>query len=323
MSSTLEYRHVSKRYPRGERPAVRDVNLRVEKGEILALVGRSGSGKTTLLRLASGLEAPDSGEILIDDEVVAGAADWQPPEARGVGFVFQDGALFPHMTAAENIRYGLGEVPREKREVIIDNMLAMVGMRGFYSRYPHELSGGERQRLAVVRALAPEPKVVLMDEPFSNLDQALRRSLRDEIRRILRELRSTAILVSHDTDDALAIGDRVAVLKEGEIEQIGAPNEIYHKPVSGYSARLFGPANLVDIGNGRPRWVRPEDMRIVGKSTEGGIEVEVRQLWDAGRRLEAIVTPVLQNEQSGSEEWVVYASTGIPGRGGRAWVQIL
>lgn len=322
MSSTLEYRGVSKTYPNGERPAVSDVNLRVEKGELLALVGQSGSGKTTLLRLASGLEAPDSGQILVGDKPVAGPNVWRPAEERGIGFVFQDGALFPHMTVAQNIDYGLSALQRDRRESVVESMLAMVGMQGFGQRYPHELSGGERQRLAVVRALAPEPNVVLLDEPFSNLDQALRRSLRDEIRRILQDLGTTAILVSHDTDDALSIGDRVAILNEGKIEQVGTPKEIYHEPVNGYCARLFGPANYVATADREPRWVRPGDMRVVDLKRNGAIEIVVKNVWDAGRYLEAIVTPVSSANGTAEEEWIIYATNGIPEVGGRTWIEI-
>lgn len=317
MSSTLEYSHVSKTYPNGEKPAVRDVSLRVKKGQILTLVGESGSGKTTLLRLAAGLEAPDLGEVRIGDETVASDSLWVPPEKRGVGLVFQDGALFPHLTASQNICYGLKGRDKEKLLTTVDFMLAMVGLTGFNERFPHELSGGERQRLAVARALAPQPKVVLLDEPFSNLDPSLRRSMRDEIRRILNKVGATAILVTHDTDDALAIGDRIAIFRDGEIEQVGTPGEIYGNPKNGYCAQLFGPANRIALNGGKPKWVRPEDMKLQSNQERGMIEVRVEEVRDAGRHCEAIVRPL---KKSSSERWIVYC--GKVKAGERAWVRL-
>mgnify|MGYP003638226545 CR=1 FL=1 len=317
MSSTLEYSHVSKTYPNGELPAVKDVSLRVKKGQILTLVGESGSGKTTLLRIAAGLETPDSGEVRIGDETVASESLWVPPEKRGVGLVFQDGALFPHLTVSQNICYGLKGRDKEKQLKTVDFMLAMVGLSGFNQRFPHELSGGERQRLAVARALAPQPKVVLLDEPFSNLDPSLRRSMRDEIRRILNKVGATAILVTHDTDDALAIGDRIAIFRKGEIEQIGTPAEIYGKPKNAYCAELFGPANHVVLNGGKPKWIRPENMTLLTQQERGLIEVTVEEVRDAGRHCEAIVRPL---KKSTSDRWTVYC--GKAKIGDRAWIKL-
>jgi iron(III) transport system ATP-binding protein len=223
MTPMLEYRQVAKTYPNGERAAVSGVSLTVHRGEMLTFVGESGCGKTTLLRLAAGLEAPDEGAVLLDGRIVADAANWVPPERRGVGLVFQGGALFPHLTVERNIAYGLHDVPKPDRPAIVDQMLALVGLPDYGRRFPHELSGGERQRLALARALAPRPNVVLLDEPFSNLDRCLRCALRDEIRRILKNVGATSILVTHDTDDALLVGDRVAVFRAGRLEQLGTP----------------------------------------------------------------------------------------------------
>ncbi len=305
MSASLEFRAVSKSYPNSDQPAVCEVNLEVCAGEILALVGESGSGKTTLLRLAAGLERPDEGEIRVGDDLVAGSGTWWPPEKRPVGLVFQDGALFPHLTAAANIRYGLKGLARDRQDAVIDYLMAMAGLSGYQDRFPHELSGGERQRLAVVRALAPRPKVILLDEPFSNLDPALRRGLRDELRRMLQKLKATAILVTHDTDDALIVGDRIVVFHDGRIEQEGRPNEIYHWPKSGYCARLFGPANEIAEWESteKPRWVRPENLELCHAETEGAIRVRIEQIRDAGRRVEVFVQR--EGSQEARDRWLV------------------
>lgn len=239
MTPMLEYRQVAKTYPNGERAAVSGVSLTVSRGEMLTFVGESGCGKTTLLRLAAGLEAPDEGAVVLDGRIVADAANWVPPERRGVGLVFQGGALFPHLTVERNVAYGLHDVPKPDRPAIVEQMLALVGLPDYGRRFPHELSGGERQRLALARALAPRPNVVLLDEPFSNLDRCLRCALRDEIRRILKNVGATSILVTHDTDDALLVGDRVAVFRAGRLEQLGTPDEIQQQPASEYCAQLF------------------------------------------------------------------------------------
>lgn len=239
MKPMLEYRQVSKTYPNGERAAVSGVSIAVNQGEMLTFVGESGCGKTTLLRLATGLEAPDEGAVLLNGAIVADAAHWVPPERRGVGLVFQGGALFPHLTVERNVAYGLHDVPRNERPQIVEAMLELVGLPDYGRRFPHELSGGERQRLALARALAPRPDIVLLDEPFSNLDRCLRCALRDEIRRILKNVGTTSILVTHDTDDALLVGDRVAVFRAGRLEQLGTPEEIQQRPASEYCAQLF------------------------------------------------------------------------------------
>jgi len=315
MSTRLDLENVSKRYAGNEHAAVNSLCLHVEAGEILALVGESGSGKTTLLRLISGLERPDSGCIRIGGDCVADGTRWTPPEKRQVGMVFQDGALFPHLTVSQNIRYGLRGVTKVKQTEKIDSLLCLVGLDGFQKRYPHELSGGERQRLAVVRALAPEPRVILLDEPFSSLDPALRRSLRGDMHRILKELNSTAILVTHDTDDALCVGDRVAVFRAGGLEQTGTPREVYHEPVNGYVARLFGAANRVGA-----HWVRPEDMELLPAFAPNCHPVAVREIRDAGKHRELIVSPL---EMDPPESWVLHmeaapaVTTGMTG-----WVRL-
>lgn len=314
MIPALELTHVSRVYSRGSDPAVHHLSLQVEEGEILALVGESGSGKTTLLRLICGLEKPDGGEVKIKGRSVADDRKWIPPERRHIGMVFQDGALFPHLTVEENIFYGLRRHCRRQKCQRVETLLCLVGMDGFQKRYPHELSGGERQRLAVVRSLAPEPAVVLLDEPFSNLDPALRRGLRGDIIRILKELRTTAVMVTHDSEDALHAGDRVAVMRKGALEQIGSPREVYHHPAGGYSARIFGEANQVGS-----RWVRPEDMELIPAYAPDSHPVIIEEVHDAGRHLEVRVRP---QDVSPDICWIIYDATQpVMKPGTPAWVR--
>lgn len=314
MTASLELDAVTRHFPGNHDAAVRNLDLRVEPGTLLALVGESGSGKTTLLRLICGLERPDRGRVRIDGRSVACSRHWVPPEKRQVGMVFQDGALFPHLTVERNICYGLKRQCRKRKCQRVETLLCLVGMDGFQKRYPHELSGGERQRLAVVRALAPEPAVVLLDEPFSNLDPALRRNLRSDMHRILKELETTAIMVTHDTEDALHVGDQVAVLRNGELCQVGTPREVYHHPVDGYSARLFGAANSVG-----DRWIRPEDMELIPAYAPRARPVMIEEVHDAGRHLEIQVRP--QDADSGVD-WILYdaAQTNLK-PGTPAWVR--
>lgn len=239
MKPHLEFNQVSKTYPSGERAAVNDVTLQIAAGETITFVGESGSGKTTMLRLIAGLEAPDEGTIILNSRPVADESRCLPPEKRGVGLVFQGGALFPHLTAARNVAYGLQNLAKAERQQRVGEMLALVGLPGYGHRFPHELSGGERQRLALARALAPRPSVVLLDEPFSNLDYCLRCTLRDEVHRILKGVGTTSILVTHDIDDAMMLGDRLVVFREGRIEQIGTPAEVSRTPASEYCARFL------------------------------------------------------------------------------------
>ena len=243
--SVIDLDKVEKRYWPGPVEALANVSMDVRHGEMLTLLGPSGCGKTTTLRLIAGFEAPDEGEIRILDRSVAGNGDWVPPEDRGVGMLFQDYALFPHLTVGENVMFGLhdrraSDRPRRAREV-----LDLLDLFHHFDRYPHELSGGQQQRVALARAIAPEPVVVLMDEPFSNLDAHLRDNVRDEVVGSLRSAGVTCVLVSHDQRDALAISDRVAVMNQGRIEQIGTPQEIYKHPESIFVATFVGRTNLL------------------------------------------------------------------------------
>lgn len=243
--NVLTIKGLRKCYPGAGQDAVHDISLRVGEGEVLALVGESGSGKTTLLRMIAGLEVPSAGEIAIGGKIVYNDRTWVAPEHRGVGLVFQDYALFPHLTVARNVAYGLARWPRRERGERAREVLALVGLDALGERYPHELSGGQQQRVALARALAPEPTVVLLDEPFSNLDAALKARLRDEVGDLIRRTGSTAVFVLHDSEDALALGDRIAIMREGTIWQADTPQVVYACPRDGYVARFFGETNLI------------------------------------------------------------------------------
>ena len=244
-SPVIVLENVRKRFWPGPVEAVDGVSLEVSEGEITTLLGPSGCGKTTTLRLIAGFEVPDGGIIRIGGRVVAGPKDWTPPERRGVGMVFQDYALFPHLTVGENVMFGLDRHPRRERRGRAERVLRSLDLGTAFSRYPHELSGGQQQRVALARALAPEPVVVLMDEPFSNLDAHLRDQVRDEVVGILRRADVTCIMVSHDQRDALAISDQVAVMNRGRVEQVGPPREIYKHPESVFVATFVGRTNLL------------------------------------------------------------------------------
>ncbi len=230
--------------------AVDGVSLDVVDGELLAVLGPSGCGKTTLLRLIAGFEPPDAGTISLGGQVVAGPGRFVPPERRRVGIVVQDHALFPHLTVAGNVGYGLrgprGRRNDPNRAKRIADVLEMVGMAELAGRYPAELSGGQQQRVAIARALAPEPRVVLLDEPFANLDAALRTRIRLEVAGILRAAGATVVLVTHDQEEALSLADRVAVLNAGRLAQVGAPDEVYRNPADPFVARFVGDADLVE-----------------------------------------------------------------------------
>ena len=243
--SLLCLERVTKYYPSQELPAVDHLNLELEKGEILALLGPSGCGKTTTLRLIAGFERPDAGLVEIGGQVMANGRTFVAPEQRGVGVVFQEYTLFPHLTVEENILFGLRKLSAQSRAQRLREMLETVGLTAFTRRYPHELSGGQQQRVALARALAPRPAVLLLDEPFSNLDADLRAQMLHEVYTILRELGTTAVFVTHDHEEAFMVADRVGVLNRGRLEQLGRPEEIYYLPATGFVARFVGKANFI------------------------------------------------------------------------------
>jgi iron(III) transport system ATP-binding protein len=250
-ATVLDIRDLSICYPQSRAAVLERLNLALVQGDIGCVVGSSGCGKTTLLRAIAGLVPVTSGSIDIGGERVAGDGIEVPTEKRGVGLVFQDYALFPHLRINENIAFGLRDVPRRTRAARVQRLLELVGLQPYARKYPHELSGGQQQRVALARALAPSPKMLLMDEPFSNLDVELRARLGAEVRQILKESETSAILVTHDQQEAFAIADRVGVMHQGRLEQWDRPYEIYHRPGSRYVADFIGqgvflPAKVLD-----------------------------------------------------------------------------
>jgi iron(III) transport system ATP-binding protein len=276
-SRLLRVHGVAKRF--GDHQVLDGIELEVSPGSICALLGPSGSGKTTLLRLIAGLDAPDEGTIRLGGDVLSGAGTFVPPEKRRIGMVFQDWALFPHLTVAQNVAFGLGRRPDGSR---VAEVLGMVGLTHEADRQPGTLSGGQQQRVALARALAPRPEVLLLDEPFSNLDVTLRARLRREVHALLRAAQVTTVFVTHDQDEAFVLGDQVAVMRDGCIEQAAGPAELYVSPATRWVASFVGDANLLagtatgdrartalgEIALSRPAagdvtvLVRPEDLRV-------------------------------------------------------------
>jgi sulfate/thiosulfate transport system ATP-binding protein len=267
-------RNVTKRF--GDFVAVDDVSLEVESGALTALLGPSGSGKSTLLRIIAGLETPDAGEILLSGKDATALA----PQKRNVGFVFQHYAAFKHMTVRENVAFGLKVRKRPRAEIHerVDELLHLVQLQGFGDRYPTQLSGGQRQRMGLARALAPEPQVLLLDEPFGALDARVRAELREWLRRLHDVVHVTTVFVTHDQEEAMEISDTIAVLNHGAIEQTGAPRELYDSPASEFVMTFVGDANRVG-----GMLVRPHDLELHDEAVEGSLEAMIVRFTVLGR----------------------------------------
>lgn len=237
----IELKNINKTY--GDYKASNNINLSIEEGKLVALLGPSGSGKTTILRMIAGLETPDSGEILINGEVVNNIE----PSKRGIGFVFQSYALFKYMTIFDNIAFGLRVQKKGKAEIKerVLELIKLVGLEGLEDRYPNQLSGGQRQRVAFARALAPNPKVLLLDEPFAAIDAKVRQELRSWLKETIQKVGITSIFVTHDQDEAIEVADEIIVTNHGEIEQIGTPIELYNKPLTPFVAKFIGEATSI------------------------------------------------------------------------------
>jgi sulfate/thiosulfate transport system ATP-binding protein len=266
---SIEVRNVTKRF--GPFLALDDVSLEIPDGSLTAVLGPSGSGKSTLLRIVAGLERPDSGEVRLAGEDATGLT----PQRRNVGFVFQHYAAFKHMTVRDNVAFALTIRKRPKQEIRerVDELLALVQLQGYADRYPSRLSGGQRQRMALARALAARPRVLLLDEPFGALDARVRAELRDWLRRLHDEVQVTTVLVTHDQEEAMEVADRVAVLDHGRLEQVGAPAELYDAPASEFVLRFVGDA--VRLGS---RLVRPHEIMLRRWPSDGAVEVEIERI---------------------------------------------
>lgn len=311
----LQLDRIERRF--GRQPALQGVSFSVGQGEILCLAGPSGCGKSTLLRIVSGVERPDGGQIRLDGERLSGDGAYVPPEKRRIGFMVQDYALFPHLDVTGNILFGLTVLPREDAAAHCRSILDRLGIGHLATRFPHSLSGGEQQRVALARALAPSPRVLLMDEPFSNLDPRLRDDVRAESLAIIREFGATVLLVTHDPQEALSAGDRVALMDEGRIVQIDSGENLYARPVSAYAAAFFGAVNKIAgiVAGGvletplgrfaaldRPDgpatlYLRPQHIRLLegengisGRVTERRFLGEIEQI---GIAVPALATPVI------------------------------
>ena len=246
----LEFSHITHAYD--STPSVNDVSFSVNAGDVVTLLGPSGCGKTTLLRLAAGLERPLAGEIWLDGKRVSDAALMTPPEKRGVGFMFQDYALFPHLKVIENVVFGLPEKGSLATRRALD-VLAEVNIQELANSYPHELSGGQQQRVALARALAPKPSVILLDEPYAGLDSRLRERIRDQMLHVLKATKTAVLMVTHDAEEAMFMSDRIVVLRDGTVTQTGRPVNLYCQPNSAFVAEFFGEVNRVNgiVRNGR------------------------------------------------------------------------
>lgn len=243
-SSFLELSNLSAAYQAGKQ-VVCSIDLSLEQGDLGCLLGPSGCGKTTVLRTISGFQSPESGYICLDGEILSNAQHSLAPELRNVGMVFQDHALFPHLNIEKNIAFGLNRLSRADKQKRISELLDLVGLMGLEHKYPHELSGGQSQRVALARALAPKPKLLLLDEPFSSLDRALRESLGSELRAVLKHLKMTAIMVTHDHNEAFTLADTIGVMSQGSLLQWGRASDLYHQPKDVFVAEFIGAGSLL------------------------------------------------------------------------------
>ena len=269
----IDVQNVSKRFD--DMGALDGVTLEVPEGSLTALLGPSGSGKSTLLRIIAGLETPDTGAVLIDSADVTKAR----PQERGIGFVFQHYAAFAHMTVRENVAFGLKIRKRPREQVLekVNELLDLVGLSKWSEQRPHQLSGGQRQRMALARALAVEPRVLLLDEPFGALDATVRAELRLWLRRLHDEQGVTTVLVTHDQEEAMEVSDRIAVMHEGRIEQVGAPKEVYDAPANDFVMGFLGPVSRV-----HDQLVRPHDLSVSPTPVPGAVEAQVERVVHLG-----------------------------------------
>ncbi|WP_374656195.1 ABC transporter ATP-binding protein [Dongia sp.] len=340
----LELHDVSHLY--GEVRAVDRVSLHVDEGEVVCLLGPSGCGKSTILRLAAGLEQLQQGRVLMQDRAVADGAAHRsvPPERRGVGLVFQDFALFPHLSVARNVGFGLTEAAADTREKRIAEVLGQVDMTGFAGAFPHALSGGQQQRIALARALAPQPAILLLDEPFSGLDARLREQIRDDTLHVLKQSRTATLMVTHDPEEAMFMADRIYLMQAGRVVQSGSPDMLYHRPVTPFVARFFSntnefggtvraggvatplgflPAPGLAEGTRVQILIRPESLQVVapgesGQAPQSALVEEVRFL--GGSKL--LVVRVPAGDGGSISLRVRHAGRHLPEPGSRILLQL-
>ncbi len=312
-ASRLSLRALTRRY--GESVALKSIDLDVEPGEVVSLLGHSGCGKTTLLRIAAGVETASEGTVLIDDKPVASDDVFLPPEKRNIGLMFQDYALFPHLTLLKNVMFGLSAL---NRNVAMDEAraaLARVGLERLMNSYPHEVSGGEQQRAALARAIVPRPGILLMDEPFSGLDARLRDSVRDETMAVLRETGATALIVTHDPEEAMRMSDRIVLMRRGAIMQNGSAEELYNTPQSLFAARFFSELNEIDgIVNNDRVLTAIGDFDAGGRADGSNVTVAIRPqgvLLSAGSDGEGIAGRIMSRRFLGEVDHFDVAVDGL------------
>ncbi len=274
--TALRLEGVTRRYDAAHPPAVAELSLAVGEGEVFALVGPSGCGKTTTLRIIAGFEPLDAGRVWLGEAPLGSPQTTVPPERRRIGIVFQDYALFPHLSVLENVTFGLFKLPRAERRRRAMHLLAMVGMESLAHRRPQQLSGGQQQRVALARSLAPTPQILLMDEPFSNLDASLRGETRRHVRRLLKETGTAALLVTHDQEEALSFADRVGVMRGGRLLQTGPPAEVYNAPVTAFVAQFLGRTNLMVARAAGRKATTPIGPVCLDRHAQGRVLVSLR-----------------------------------------------
>ncbi|MEX0927849.1 MAG: ABC transporter ATP-binding protein [Balneolales bacterium] len=276
MSALLTIEGLTKCFKPDHCNVVDQVSFEVKKHEIFALLGPSGCGKTTTLRIIAGFENSGQGTVHLNGKILASPEKYTSPEDRGIGFVFQDYALFPHLSVFKNVLFGMRSIPRDKREEHAIELICMMGLREYMHRKPHELSGGQQQRVALARAIGPMPELLLLDEPFSNLDAVLRQSTRDEVRHLLKKAGMSALLVTHDQEEALSFADRIAVMNKGIIEQVGTPEEVYYRPRTQFVAKFLGTTNLIRAEAQGSEAETEIGRLMLSRSSHGRILVSIR-----------------------------------------------
>ncbi len=323
--------NITKTYTGTKHPALENFSLTANKGEIVALLGESGCGKTTALRIIAGFETADQGKLTINGQTLFDDHRMMSPEKRGIGIVFQDYALFPHKTVWENITFGLFKLSKNESAKAAEEAIALTGLTGFEKRYPHQLSGGQKQRVALARALAPHPRILLLDEPFSNIDTMKKNEIREDVRTILKKSGTTAIFVTHDTKDVLAIADRVVVMQNGRNIQNGTPLQVYNNPCNAYLANFFGKTNIIkaniinqklDTALGEFQLpeeiiqrsnatvllsIRPTAFMLVNAETSGTIPVNISKIRFMGEYIEMVCITTLPEKPS--VEIIVHLTT--------------
>lgn len=287
----LELKNIDKSF--GDVDVLKDINLSVQKGEIVSLLGLSGSGKSTILNIISGFEESCKGEVIYKDKVLSDEKTFIEPQNRNIGFVFQNYALFPHMNIYDNITFGISKMPKDHKQKIVADLLKLIGLEGFEKRYPHELSGGQQQRIALIRSMALNPELILLDEPFSSIDSMAKASIQKQLLQILKGSSKTAIIVTHDPNEAMAMSDKIVYLESGKIVQCDTPRNIYNYPKTKLIAKSFGKANFIKK-DGEEYCIRPKYCFLIQDKTE--IKVKVASIVNYGSSNHITVTFRYQSE---------------------------